>query len=290
MNASASSVPYAAVPRDGISLPANSTEANASGVSWPAVFAGSAVAAALALILLALGTGLGLSSISMWSSVGATTGIIGASAIIWLIVMEIISSAMGGYLAGRLRTKWTSIHNDEVYFRDTAHGFLAWAVSLIVTAAFLGSAGATFMGQSSPSANTNGSGQMASHGVAFDPNAYYLALMFQGDGSKPEAQNASARTDASVIIANAIRMKSLPKEDQRYLGQLVASQTGLNESDAEARVSVDFTWARQAVETTRKAVAHALLWTFLALLIGAFSASLAATLGGRQRDHVVVLP
>lgn len=95
----------------------NRNEANASGVSWSAVFAGGATTAALALILLALGTGLGLSSISVWSNTGASATTIGAAAIIWLIAMEIISSSLGGYLAGRLRTKWATIHTDEVYFR-----------------------------------------------------------------------------------------------------------------------------------------------------------------------------
>ena len=286
MNASASQVTHAAVPRDGISLPTNLAEANASGISWAAVFAGSAATAALALSLLALGTGLGLSSISIWSNVGATTKLIGASAIIWLILAEIISSAMGGYLAGRLRTKWSSIHTDEVYFRDTAHGFLAWAVALIIAAASLGSVGVTFMGQATSAAGTVST---TSHAEASDPNAYYLALMFQGGGAKLESQNSAARTDASVIFANAIRMKNLPKEDLRGLGRLVASQTGMNEDDAEARVSATFVQAQQTVETSRKAIAHGLLWTFLALLIGAFSASFAATIGGRQRDHVVTL-
>jgi len=87
------------------------------------VIAGAFVAAALSLILLALGTGLGLSSVSPWSNVGASASTVSKAAIVWLIVMQVIASAMGGYLAGRLRTKWANIHNDEVYFRDTAHGF-----------------------------------------------------------------------------------------------------------------------------------------------------------------------
>ena len=104
-------------------------EAHSSGVSWSAVIAGAFVTAALSLILLALGTGLGLSSVSPYSGSGISASTVGKSAIVWLIVMEILSSAMGGYLAGRLRTKWASIHSDEVYFRDTAHGFLAWATA-----------------------------------------------------------------------------------------------------------------------------------------------------------------
>jgi len=113
-------------------------EAHSSGVSWAAVFAGAFVAAALSLILLALGTGLGFESVSPWANQGASAPAVGKSAIIWLIVMQIIAASMGGYLAGRLRTKWANIHTDEVYFRDTAHGFLVWAVGLVITAAFSG--------------------------------------------------------------------------------------------------------------------------------------------------------
>src|ERR1700674_5960002 len=85
-------------------------EAHSSGVSWAAVIAGAFVAAALSLILLALGTGVGLSSVSPWSNVGASTSTVSSIAIVWLIVTQIIASTMGGYLAGRLRTKWVNIH------------------------------------------------------------------------------------------------------------------------------------------------------------------------------------
>src|ERR1700687_4955150 len=121
-------------------------EAYSSGVSWAAVIGGAFVAAALFLILLALGTGLGFSSVSPWSNGGVSASASGTAAIVWLILMQIISSSMGGYLAGRLRTKWAHIHTDEVYFRDTALGFLAWAVALVITAAFLASAAALMVG------------------------------------------------------------------------------------------------------------------------------------------------
>jgi hypothetical protein len=267
----------------------SANEASATGVSWPAVFAGSAVTAALGLILLALGTGLGLSSVSVWSNVGASANTIGAAAIAWLIAIEVISSAMGGYLAGRLRTKWASIHTDEVYFRDTAHGFLAWSVALIITVAFLGGAGTTFMGKSSPASSADHNG-LASGGAAFDPNAYFIDLMFREDGSKPTIENTSSRREASVILASALRKGDLSREDQRYLGQLVSAKTQLNQSDGEARVSQAFRQAQDGAEAARKMVAHSLLWAFVALLIGAFCASFSATIGGRQRDHVVVLP
>ena len=115
-------------------------DAGSSGVSWSAILAGAAAAAALSLILLVLGTGLGLSSMSPWSNQGASASAVGVSTILWLTFTQLAASGMGGYLAGRLRTKWASVHTDEVYFRDTAHGFLAWAVATIVTAAALSSA------------------------------------------------------------------------------------------------------------------------------------------------------
>jgi hypothetical protein len=96
-------------------------EAHSSGVSWGALIAGAFVAAALSLTLLALGAGFGLLSVSPWSKAGASRSAVNAAAIIWLIVIQIVASGLGGYLAGRLRTKWAAIHSDEVHFRDTAH-------------------------------------------------------------------------------------------------------------------------------------------------------------------------
>jgi hypothetical protein len=111
-------------------------EAYASGVSWAAVIAGAFGAAALSLILFALGTGFGLSATSPWSNSAASPSRVGVGASIWLIVIQIIAFGLGGYLAGRLRTKWVDVHTNEVYFRDTAHGFLVWAVGIVITAAF----------------------------------------------------------------------------------------------------------------------------------------------------------
>src|SRR5664280_2000046 len=112
-------------------------QTQASAVSWGAIVAGAAAAAALALILLMLGTGLGLSSVSPWAYSGVSATTFGVSTILWLTFTQLVASGMGGYLAGRLRTKWVAVHTDEVYFRDTAHGFLAWAVASLATAALL---------------------------------------------------------------------------------------------------------------------------------------------------------
>jgi hypothetical protein len=256
-------------------------EASSSGVAWGAVFGGAFVAASLYLILLALGAGFELSTISPWANMGISATTAGATAIVWLIFIEIVSSAMGGYLTGRLRTKWALVHTDEVFFRDTANGFLAWAVALVVSIALMGSTAASMAGRSSVRAS-DGTAPAAS--IA-DPNAYFVDALFRSDhGAGPD--NAPAQAEASRIFANALRQNAMPAADQDYLSHLVAIRTGLSQLDAEKRVSDVIVQARQAEDTARRVSAHVLLWLFLAFLMGALSASYAATIGGRQRDHV----
>ncbi len=278
----------------GFAGPFTRNEAYSSGVSWAAVIAGAFVAAALSLILLALGTGLGLSSVSPWSNLGASASTINKAAIVWLIIMQIIASAMGGYLAGRLRTKWATIHTDEVYFRDTAHGFLVWAVGLVITASFLASAATSLVGGTgqvrATSFSTAGGAEMATDlaadGQDLGPNEYFMDNLFRSDHRSPDRNDAPLRAEAARIFAHALRQRNLPAADETYLDELVAAKTGLNQTESEKRVSEVFGEIQRAADTARKTVAHLSLWIFVALLIGAFCASYAATIGGRQRDHV----
>jgi MFS family permease len=115
-------------------------ESKVSGVSWSAIIAGAFVSGSLAIIFILLGIGLGLSVVSPWTGEGLRATTVGVAAIIWLMATHAIASGLGGYLAGRLRTKWSIGDRDEIYFRDTAHGFLVWAVSIIITLFLLGSA------------------------------------------------------------------------------------------------------------------------------------------------------
>ena len=267
-------------------------EAYSSGVSWAAVIAGAFVAAALSLILLALGTGIGLSSVSPWSNVGASASTINKAAILWLIIIQIIASAMGGYLAGRLRTKWATIHTDEVYFRDTAHGFLVWAVGLVITASFLASAATSMVGGAgqvrATSFSTAGGAEtdLPAVGQNLDPNEYFIDTLFRSDRPGPDRSDAPVRAEAARIFAHALRQRNLSAADETYLAELVVAKTGLSRTDAGKRVSEVFVEIQRTVEIARKAVAHLSLWIFVALLIGAFCASYAATIGGRERDHV----
>lgn len=253
-------------------------EAYSSGVSWAAVIAGAFVAASLSLILLALGAGAGLSSVSPWNA-GSASSRLGFVAILWLIITQLLASALGGYLAGRLRTKWVNIHTDEVYFRDTAHGFLVWAVGIVMTAAFLGSAGAAMVGSAQPSGGAN---------APSEPHAYFVDRLLRSSPPSPERNDSVVRTEVGRIFAHALGQTDTAADDKGYLTELVVAKAKLDRPEAEKRVSEVLEQAREAADTARKAVAHSLYWLFLALLVGAFCASFAATIGGRQRDHVVV--
>lgn len=289
-----------------------------SGVAWASIFAGAAAAAALSLILLILGVGLGFSAVSPWAGEGASPTTFGVSAIVWLTVTQVAAAGLGGYLAGRLRTRWFELHTDEVYFRDTAHGFLAWAIATIVTAAVLTSAiGSIVGGGVKAGASLAGSAATVAVGAAAPLAAsaasptstggtgYFIDMLFRPDPSiSPVATAATGaipdntRNSAEVgrIFVSALSTGTLPAEDAKYIGTLIAAQTNISQADAEKRVADIFTRiqakakqaetaAREAADKARKASAYASLWIFVSLLLGAFIASLAATYGGRQRDH-----
>lgn len=257
-------------------------EASRSGVSWGAVSGGAFVATALLLAFSALGAGMGLSSMSPWANSGVSSSTVGMGAMLWLAFAEIFACGLGGYVAGRLRTKWVDVHSDEVYFRDTAHGFMVWAVAFVITAAFLTSAATSLAGGESRSANAS-----RSEGTVTDANRYFVDSLFRS-GQTVATPDEGLRSEIGVIFARSLHQGELNADDKNYAADIVASRTGLSKADAEKRVSDVFERDQQAVDTARKAVAHSLYWMFLALLLGAFAASLAATYGGRQRDHVRV--
>ena len=121
---------------EAIRVPEQSVESSASAVEWAAIVGGALAAIGISVILFTLGSGLGLSTVSPWSWSNPSPTAFGMVAGIWLIVTQWLASALGGYLTGRLRTKWVGIRTDEVFFRDTAHGFLAWALATVLMATF----------------------------------------------------------------------------------------------------------------------------------------------------------
>lgn len=201
--------------------------APSGAVSWGAIFAGAAGAAALSLILLILGVGLGLSSVSPWSGQGITAATFGVSTILWLTITQLAASGMGGYLAGRLRTRWLHTHADEMYFRDTAHGFLAWAVASLVTAAMLGSAigsiistGAQVGGTVAGGAAATASAAIPAAAAAMDSNdqakgqGYFIDALFRrvmvGSDNVAAAANTAAPAQDATSSATASSPDATP--------------------------------------------------------------------------------
>ncbi|WP_313738577.1 hypothetical protein [Pseudomonas sp.] len=283
-------------------LPTAVSEApNRSGVSWAAIFAGAAAAASLSLILVVLGTGLGFAATSPWENEGASAQALGISTIVWLLVTQIIASGAGGYLAGRLRVKWANLHGDEVYFRDTAHGFLSWAVSVLVAGVLIVSAAGNVIGAGAKA----GASVVAGAGAAAaatadgssnnaDPMGYFVDGLFRSDAPVSVSEDAANGVATRILARGIAQGGSLEPADRTYLAQLVAQRTRLTQPEAEARVDQVLAQvqqakveAQQAADTATKVAAWTALWTFVALLCGAFFASLAALFGGRRRDRVV---
>ncbi len=263
------------------------TEAYSSGVSWGAVFGGAFATMALSLAFLALGTGVGLSAISPWSNSGASVSAVGWGAIGWFVAVQIVASAIGGYLAGRLRTKWVSLHTHEVYFRDTAHGFLVWAVALLITAAFLTSASASLINGSRATVTVTNEGSQPSPRAG--ATGYLADTLLRTPTSNADPTAAATRSEVGAILAEDLAEGGMPAADRVYLSQLVAAKTSVSQAEAERRVDEAYTRGLENVDLARKSLAHSMYWMFLALLVGAFSASFAATIGGRQRDNVATV-
>jgi hypothetical protein len=260
-------------------------EAATSGITWPAILGGAFAAAALALILLALGSGFGLASVSPWPNSGASVTTFTVMAAIWLIIVQWLSAALGGYLTGRLRTKWVGVHTHEVFFRDTANGFLAWAVAAVIGGAVLASAVSSIVDGGSRVAGTSaGASTGASQGASSDPSAYYADMLFRSDHPVANAPNPELRAEATRIFAIGVKKDYVPA-DKAYLAQLVAARTGLSQADAENRVDEVTAKAKADADAVRKAGAYLSIFTAISMLIGAFIAAAAAALGGQHRDE-----
>jgi len=280
-------------------------DGNASAVSWGAIIGGAFVIASIGLLLAALGSGLGLATVSPWPNSGVSATTFGVMTAIWLIVVQWLSSALGGYVAGRLRTRWTGLHTDEVHFRDTAHGFLAWAVAAVLTAAVLASAVSSLVGGAARGATSlagsavQGAAQGASQGAtqngggSVDPSAYLVDSLFRRQQPDASGNAQDVRGEASRILLSGIRSGDVPAADKTYLTQLVAARTGLSQEEAQKRVDDVIAKAkeaeakaRQAADTARKAATYLSLFTAFSMLIGAFIAAVAGKIGGDHRDAV----
>ena len=247
---------------------------------------------------------------------GRSAQTFGASTIVWVSFTQLAAAGIGGYLAGRLRGRWESTPGDEVYFRDTAHGFLAWALATLVTAALLthtitailsggAQAGAAVAGGVASTAAPAITAAAQKDNGSRETSGYFIDSLFRKDtSSTPGAggpspaneERATSSAEVTRIFVTGLSNGTLPPQDAKYVGQIVAQRTGLAQADAEKRVTETFGRmqakakevegaARAAADKARKASAYGALWLFVSLLIGAFCGSFAATIGGRHRDR-----
>jgi hypothetical protein len=265
-------------------------------INWAAVAAGTFANAALTLLLVAFGAGMGFSAVSPWSNSGVSMTTFSIGTGVYLIVMAMLASTVGGYIAGRLRTRWSAVHSDEVFFRDTAHGFLSWACAAVLSAAVLGAAATAIVSGASAGLaqrNANDGG----------PAALYVDELFRPAASAPAAPAAGApaatqaaadpatRAEVSRLLLKSFRDRTdLAAADRAYLTQLVSARTGLAQADADKRVNDVLTQAKSDLDKARSAAAKLALWLCAALFAGALAASLAAIEGGQLRDRPYATP
>lgn len=250
-----------------------------SAVAWGAIIAGGVAAAAVSLIMLALGAGLGFSVLAPWSTAASSASFHIATGL-YLIVTAMIASSIGGYLAGRLRRRWIGAHTREVFFRDTAHGFLAWGFATLLSAVALTSAA---------SALVSGAASSVTHVVGQSPgllDGYVDSLVRGASASNPISPDTSAaRAEIGRIFAASFANGGeFTPADSSYIASIVAARSGVSQAQAEERVAAVIGQAKETATNARKAAAKLSLWLTVSLLVGAFAASLAAIEGGGLRD------
>ncbi|HEY4968717.1 MAG TPA: hypothetical protein VII35_02365 [Steroidobacteraceae bacterium] len=212
----------------------------------------------------------------MGAGISATTFKIGTG--LYLIVIAMLSSSIGGYLAGRLRTRWIGVHSDEVYFRDTAHGFIAWALASVLGAVLLASPAGSLI--------SGGPSQGATVASRSGPVDGYVDTLLRPDTPASLTGNGNeTRGEMLRLFSSSFRNGGEFKPaDRAYVSKVVAARTGLSQADADKRVNEVVTQAKTDLDAARKATAQLAFWLTASLLVGAFCASLAATEGGGLRD------
>jgi hypothetical protein len=269
----------------------------ASAVSWAAIIAGALAAAGVSMILVSLGAGLGFASISPWSTASAAATTLGVGGIIWFLVVQWLSSAFGGYLAGRLRRKWVGLHTDESTFRDTVHGVLAWALATLLVVLVSSYAAGSIASVTARTAAVAAAASPATPTTAATPGGatmgYVTDTLFRAD----HLVNVTAeqRAQASRILLTGVGGGTVSDGDKAYLAQQVASTTGVDQAaaakrvdDAIARVQRTEAELRQKADQARKAAAAASFAMAFSLLVGAFIAGVAGAIGGHHRDDMTV--
>jgi hypothetical protein len=245
----------------------------ASAVSWAAILAGAAAAVAASLTLFALAAGLDLAA----PDTLAGSDSMPVRAALALIVTQWISAALGGYLTGRLRTRWVGTHTHEVFFRDTAHGFITWCVATVFMASGLVAAASAVVGVHrhvdgvAPYARR--AGEVSASGARVtteEPTRAIVSLAAvppaYGELVLPDGPGSAVAVETRRAALAQLTPDDWPPDDWR-----------------DRRVRELRAAPADPGDVPRTAAVGSLL-TALSMVIGAFIASVSAVLGGRHRD------
>jgi hypothetical protein len=272
--------------------------ARASFIEWGPILAGALTAAALSFVFLTFGAAIGLSVVSPWPSSGVSARTFSALAVFWTLVQQIAAFLAGGYIAGRLRTRWAELNADEIEFRDGLHGALVWALGICIGAALL----LATAGAATRAASDLATKAMSVAALNTDPLAYYTDTLLRPGSARPsggaaqtparvEPVSPEIRAELTRIVARSIANNSLSEPDKTYLASVVSQRTGLPQAEAEKRVADTYADANRTIrDSANKARRTAVLGglvTGISLIISLAAAWWAAQRGGHHRDTSV---
>ena len=295
--------------------PSSSGAASTPGTSfveWGAVLAGAVLAAAITFVLLAFGAAIGLSATSPWPNSGASTKVIASLAVFWAMALQIGAFMAGGYVAGRMRSRWHETGH-EAEFRDGLHGGLVWAVGVVLGAAlFLSAAGtaaktgAEVAGSAVASAASTSGPMDAILDTMVRPTTVAQAGTPNSPGTAGSATSTSAaaspatttararpvggdetRAEMSRMLSNSVVKDSLSAPDRAYLAQLVSQRAGIPQQEAERRVNEAINAARESADKARRAAVLTGFVTAASLILSLGAAWWASLRGGHHRDHSI---
>ena len=203
---------------DVVAAPSSPQVGAQSYVEWGAVIGGALAALATSFVLLNFGAAVGFASVSPWTSTATGLKAVGVGAAFWFLLVTIWASALGGYLAGRLRHRWNDANRQEVEFRDSAHGLLVWSLAVLL-GAYLAATGVTAIGK--------GLGNAASGLAATsDPITATTDLLLRTDKSAPPDVSETSRAEISRLLVRSAQAGEVAPTDKTYLAQIVTARAG----------------------------------------------------------------
>jgi hypothetical protein len=256
-------------------------EAATPFLRWTSVVAGAFVASATSVILIAFGSAIGLSIVSSAPTWRDTSPALTTLSGLYLLLTALVSFGLGGYVAGRVRERWsTTAHDDVVEFRDGIHGALAWAVAVVITGLVAAATAASVGSRAVPPASSPATS------TAEPLLSYELDGLFRAERRSPQVDLTYSRAEAGRILLTAAGRQGITPDDRAYLAHLVASATGITQPEAERRLDIAITAATTAVHKARRSAVILAFSTAVALLAGAAAAWFGSCVGGRYRDEV----